>query len=136
MLAQRSRRHCEPVHRRHPNQTFRDGRHNGADVRSKYSRGLNRERNETGAAQRRPGARPGRPGAAVSGRLLVNVMFDPLHDYVGTAPELRSPVSALSLNGLQGPSVPENRSPEHTLRRYLPGFCGAASGDEQMFGAK
>ena len=45
-------------------------------------------------------------------------------------------VTAMSLNGLQGPSVPENRSPEHTLRRYLSGFCGAASGDEQIFGAE
>ena len=87
-----------------------------------------------GAAQRfSRGARPG-PGAAV--RLLVNVSFDPLRGYVGTAPEMRAAVTAMSLNGLQGPSVPENRSPEHTLRRYLSGFCGAASGDEQMFGAE
>lgn len=69
-------------------------------------------------------------------RLLVNVSFDPLRGYVGTAPEMRAAVTAMSLNGLQGPSVPENRSPEHTLRRYLSGFCGAASGDEQMFGAE
>ena len=43
-------------------------------------------------------------------RLLVNVSFDPLRGYVGTAPEMRAAVTAMSLNGLQGPSVPENRS--------------------------
>ena len=34
-------------------------------------------------------------------RMSVDVTFDPLHGYVGTAPELRSPVRALSLNGLR-----------------------------------
>jgi hypothetical protein len=36
-LAQRSQRHCEPVHRRPPNQTFCDGRHSGAGDRVSYS---------------------------------------------------------------------------------------------------
>ena len=34
-------------------------------------------------------------------RMSVDVTFDPAHGYVGTAPELRSPVRALSLNGLR-----------------------------------
>jgi len=34
-------------------------------------------------------------------RLEVSVTFDPAKDYVATAPELRSPVTALSLGGLR-----------------------------------
>ena len=34
-------------------------------------------------------------------RLSIDVSFDPVHGYIGTAPELRSPVRALSLNGLR-----------------------------------
>ena len=34
-------------------------------------------------------------------RLSVDVSFDPAHGYVGTAPELRTAVRALSLNGLR-----------------------------------
>ena len=46
-------------------------------------------------------------------RLSVNVTFDERHGhYVGTAPELRSAVRALSLNGL-GPWITD---PLHELR--------------------
>jgi hypothetical protein len=34
-------------------------------------------------------------------RLIVNVTFDPARGYVGTAPELRAAVVALSLGGLR-----------------------------------
>jgi hypothetical protein len=34
-------------------------------------------------------------------RLSIDVSFDPAHGYTGTAPELRSPVRALLLNGLR-----------------------------------
>ena len=45
-------------------------------------------------------------------RLAVDVSFDPAHGYTGTAPELRTPVRALSLNGL-GPWITD---PLHELR--------------------
>ena len=34
-------------------------------------------------------------------RLSIDVTFDERHGYTGTAPELRTPVRALSLNGLR-----------------------------------
>jgi hypothetical protein len=73
-------------------------------------------------------------------RMSVDVTFDPAHGYVGTAPERRSAVRALSLNGVQGPSVPENRSPEHSQAPFIcrapAARLAAISGDEQMFGAE
>jgi hypothetical protein len=62
------------------------------------------------AAQRRPPAGAG-AGAAMT-RLSVDVTFDERHGYTGTAPELRSAVRALSLNGL-GPWITD---PLHELR--------------------
>jgi hypothetical protein len=40
-------------------------------------------------------------GAAVSGKLVVRVTYDEAKGYVGSAPELRQPIVALSLGGLR-----------------------------------
>ena len=59
-------------------------------------------------------------------RLEVSITFDERHGYIGSAPELRSPVTALSLNGLRKQVERSAFSPrdEHRRGRGPHALCG------------
>ena len=61
-----------------------------------------------------------RLGAAM--KMSVDVSFDPAHGYVGTAPELRTPVRALSLKGCGSRSRTSSRA-----RTSTSGWCSTAA---------